>query len=218
MDLNKLASAGFDLKGKFHSHVTVQLQGVGGGLQKLKDFCRSNRGMKPTLVDLQDFLGSRAVDAMVTKHYFDDKSGAVARIASDLELVSRGLTNLGLIVLRVKLEHESQPSLQEFSEETYREVHVRLALDSQSHAKSMEFLKENARTFGYAPSANLFSTKGDVIGQFLTLRHYSGNVEESNNKIQDLLGFLDSNAILVTEVKREVVAFDTNLQLDKWWA
>lgn len=179
---------GANLVGKFHAHLTMNVS-----VPEIK-------GWKPTTIILSG--EKEQTDVMLTKHYFvpSRKTPTVDDIYADIKNTCENVK-----VLRVKIEHESLPTVAP-SEKTYRECHIKIFVP---HGISCEYPD------GYVRSRNPKQVSDDGSIFFLNRRWYSGSIESINKELQDLV--LDP-AIQIHETKVESTIFDSNKELDAWWA
>ncbi len=204
--------------GKFHSHISIGAVSGSENLEPLAKFCRESVGSKITVIDLYTFDGRAQKDCMVTKYYFTKTPDEIYKLIKDLHKTAEAISLLGYKVLRIKLEHESLPTFQEFNKENYREIHIKMRIGKINYNKTMEFLKENSKKFGYVPSSNPMSIETETVHQFINIRYYDGDLYAVNNRVNVLTDFLRAHDIDVEEVKMETAVFDTNIDLDRWWA
>lgn len=203
------------IDGKFHSHITVNVQGA-EQLDALRQFCRA-RKVKLTVIDLEHFDGRQQRDVMTTQHYRIEGDDAVHQIIDQLTALVGELKAADYDVVRVKLEHESLPTLPVFGAHNYREVHIKLRIEPDQYDQTMRWLKDHAAAFGYVPSNNPNERKTQWVTQFINLRLYEGTLAQTDQHVDALVDFLTDNDVHVAEVKRETTVFDTNLDLDHWW-
>ena len=205
------------LRGRFHSHITVRATAAALGA-----FCAERPGLKATVIDLADFAGRAQQDRMVTAYHFSPGGAeGMAHIGAQLDQTVAALQAAGLEVLRVKLEHEALPTLEPFSPTRYREVHVKLRLDTADHAAVMDRLRQHAARFGYVPSRSPAQhlDGGRSLHQFLNLRLYAGTLADTQAQVAALHAFLtDDCGLEVVEIKQETAILDTAHDLDRWWA
>ncbi|MCB9677136.1 MAG: hypothetical protein H6737_18610 [Alphaproteobacteria bacterium] len=201
------------LTGRFHSHLTVATH----ELDRLRGFCSTNR-IKLTVVDLDDAEGRVQRDVMTTRYHKDDAPGAVGRIADDLLDLGARLGGAGFLVLRAKLEHESEPSLEPYGPGRYHEVHIKLAIPADGYDTERAWLVENGRPHGFVASSNPRERTGDTVVQFVNLRIYEGDRSAADARVDEVLAVLGARGLDVVEVKRETTVFDTHHALDRWWA
>jgi hypothetical protein len=206
------------VSGKFHSHITTRLEAPEDPkrLQELQDFCRAHR-VKLTLIDLSRFDGPAQRDVMTTQHHRDPSPDAVHHIIDALTALCRALIAAGFPILRVKLEHESLPTLPAFSPSQYREVHVKLAIPPDDYPDTMRRLALDAPRFGFVPSRNPLDRKPDAVTQFLNMRLYQGTLADADAHTHALVEHLRSLSIPIREVKQETAIFDTHRDHDRWW-
>ena len=201
--------------GKFHSHITVEINEQ-AQLEQLKAWCRE-RKIKLTVIDLERQERTQR-DVMTTQHYRIEEPDAVAQIVDKLKALSLELEAHGYEVLRVKLEHESLPTLPRFSAHQYREVHIKLHLKPERYEQDMTRLKQLGQQQGFVPSSNPNERTHEHIAQFVNMRLYDGELTQTEAKIEQVLEALQAHELDVAQVKAETTILDTNLALDRWWA
>ncbi len=201
------------LVGRFHSHLTVATT----ELERLRAFCRA-RKIKLTVVDLDDQKGREQRDVMTTRYHRDEEPGAVGRIADDLVTLGNQLDGAGFLVLRAKLEHESQPSLEPYAPGRYHEVHIKLSIPAAEFDSRREWLRTEGPNHGFVASSNPRERTDTHVLQFVNLRIYEGTLADADVRVESLLTTLADAGFAVIEVKRETTVFDTHHALDRWWA
>lgn len=203
------------LCGKFHSHITVEL-GEQASLEALKGWCRE-RKIKLTVIDLERQQRTQR-DVMTTQHYRIEEDDAVAQIIDELILLSQALIAHGYEVSRVKLEHESLPTLPRFDRRQYREIHIKLHLEPARYEQDMALLEQLGASLGFVPSSNPNERTEVHVAQFVNMRIYEGDLAQSEAKIAQLVEALKAHELHVAQVKAETTILDTNLERDRWWA
>jgi len=207
------------IRGKFHSHITLALTSA-EGREALAQYCREER-VKLTLIELADFDTRQQTDVMTTEHYRENGEDAVATIVGRLIERVGSLTEAGFEVLRVKLEHESRPTLERCREQQYGETHIKLAIPNEAFAEAMEWLREGAAQHHYVPSSNPRSRSEEETIQFVNRRFYDHSLEAWDEAVAQWRQWLEAEGpahqIRIVEVKSEMTLFDTNLSLDAWW-
>lgn len=207
------------LRGRFHSHVTVQAHA-----EAVAAFCAARPGLKATIIDLADVAGQRKQqDRMVTAYHFSPGGAAgMAHIAAQLARTADDLQAAGMPVLRIKLEHEALPTLEPFSPQQYREIHIQLHLpaDPGDRERTLAWLRAQAPAFGYVPSQNPAQILADGSRHhFLNLRRYAGTLPEIDAQVQALCHHLQQvGGLSIVEVKQETTLLDTHQERDRWWA
>lgn len=203
------------LCGRFHSHLTVRSDGA-ERLASLEEVARGHCA-KVTVIDLARFDERSQRDVMTTRYHQDPEPGALGRIADDLADFARDLERAGLPVVRVKVEHESEPSLSTYTATNYHEVHVKLALAESSFEADRAWLAEQGPRFGWVPSTNPYERRQGVVVQFVTLRCYEGDRESADAVVSSVRQALDARGLRVLEIKRETTVLDTRREHDAWW-
>jgi hypothetical protein len=202
------------LCGRFHSHLTVR--GDLPSLSVLEEVARAHRA-KVTVIDLARPGSQSQRDIMTTRYHQDPEPGALGRIADDLATFARALQQAGLPVVRIKVEHESEPSLPCYTPSHYYEVHVKLALGEDTFESDRAWLAEQGPRFGWVPSTNPYERREGLVIQFVTLRCYEGDRARADQVVAGVVSALDARGLHVIEVKRETTVLDTRSEHDAWW-
>jgi hypothetical protein len=202
------------LCGRFHSHLTVRSDLP--SMAALEEVARAHRA-KVTVIELARFDTQSQRDIMTTRYHHDPRPGALGRIADDLATFARALQGAGLPVLRVKVEHETEPSLLSYTASHYHEVHVKLALDESTFEADRAWLAEQGPRLGWVPSSNPYERREGLVIQFVTLRCYEGDRAAADQVVANVISALDARGLTVLEVKRETTVLDTHRQHDAWW-
>lgn len=201
------------LEGKFHSHITVNCDMT--RIDELKSLCKQLY-CKVTVIDLER-EDRRQQDVMLT-HHFHTQHGhysSVDEIRAKLERDCATLNGCGFPTLRIKLEHESLPTVAP-NNENYREVHFKCVIPADQRDDVIERVAKFDNTV--VPSSNPFEKRTDgTVVQFFNKRYYDGTVDQVDRLSEEIEQHLNTLCD-VKEVKRESVVFDTNLNHDKWWA
>lgn len=198
------------LRGRFHSHLTVR----GGPSDRLERAAREVQA-KVTVIDL---AGDRRAeqDVMLTRYHLDDAPGALGRIADALLAACATLEAAGIEVARVKVEHESEPSLSRFDAERYHEVHIKLAVEAARFDAVYPWLTRGDH--GWVASRNPRERRPDRVLQFVTLRCYDGDRADADARVARAAATLRDAGLEIVEIKRETAVLDTDLARDAWWA
>lgn len=203
-----------ELCGRFHSHITVRVEPE--RLPLLQQVARSHQA-KVTVIDLEGESERAQRDIMTTRYHLDDAPGALGRISEALARFAADLEGAGLPVLRVKVEHESEPSLQSYTDIRYHEVHIKLSLDEPSFARDRAWLAEQAPRMRWVPSRNPYERRDGRVVQFVTMRCYEGDRASADRMVDAALSALSARELQVVEVKRENTVLDTHRAHDAWW-
>jgi hypothetical protein len=195
-----------ELKGKFHCHITYEIDNA--------NEVKPPHSWKSTIVTLSK--AARTMDDfMITKHYVipSEKTPDLSALMSDVHNTTIMLMTSNK-VLRVKIEHESLPTVSP-SQSTYREVHIRvLPYENGYPADDFVLLEDWVR------SSTQLNGWNKQESFFVNRRFYSGSVEKVDAIIYkqlDVMKLLNPHHRFV-EVKIESTIYDTNLYHDKWWA
>lgn len=189
-----------NLKGKFHVHLTLLCN----------SFDSSLKSWKTTIIQLNKGEQEQ-LDVMLTKHYFvpSRKTQSLEDIKSDVAQAVVDVKKLGYRVVRVKLEHESLPTLAP-SRENYRECHIKLKLPKDYVLDCPE---------GFVKSSNPLAQLAEHDVYFINKRWYDGCVDSIEAEVAQAAAYVSQhNSVEVLEAKVESVVLDSNQMLDKWWA
>lgn len=203
-----------ELCGRFHSHITVRVDPERETL--LQQVARSHQA-KVTVIDLEGASEQAQRDIMTTRYHLDESPGALGRISEALARFASDLEAAGLSVLRVKVEHESEPSLKSYSDVRYHEVHIKLSLGESSFVQDRAWLVEQGRQMRWVPSRNPYERRDGRVVQFVTMRCYEGDRASADRLVEDALAVLSARGLSVIEVKRENTVLDTHRAHDAWW-
>lgn len=210
------------LAGKFHSHLTVTPRD-----QAEAERAAALSGGKLTTIDLS--RGDRAQkDVMITHHYvtgsrgFEDENDVLAV----LQARARQLRDSGVVVSRVKLEHDlldrasDRLDIPNSLARLYTEIHVKCAVTEGDRPR----LLATAADMGWHPSRNPFATREDGrLVQFVNRRFY---VNGTPLRLVDIDASVDAVVagmlaavpdLWVEECKYESAIFDSNDAHDRWW-
>ena len=202
------------LLGKFHAHLTFNLRDE--QIELCRQWCR-DRKVKLTIIDLANSTGRSQTDVMLTVHFRESTSDAIERITKRLIELTELTEESGFTVTRIKLEHESLPTLPRFDRQHYQEVHIKLDIPARLYEKDYQRLLELGEQQGFVPSQNPLQRSENIITQFANLRIYEGNYESASIQIKRITQALANRGFSVKEVKRETIVFDTAQALDSWW-
>jgi hypothetical protein len=205
----------FALEGKFHSHITLRMQHE-QEVERLRRFCRAHR-VKLTVIELGDFNTQAQRDVMTTQHHKYTGEDAMTRVLNQIGALVDALVEEQFEVTRVKLEHESMPTLPVFSKGTYREVHIKLHIPHAEYDEVMQTLAAQASSYGFVPSSNPNERRDAYIAQFLNLRFYKGDAAQAQAHVDTLTEHLSAQGLHVAQVKSETTILDTNQGWDAWW-
>ncbi|MCA9490103.1 MAG: hypothetical protein KC621_09270 [Myxococcales bacterium] len=202
-----------ELTGRFHSHLTVAEVPDAAAFDRL---CRRHHA-KRTVIDLDRFDDRVQRDVMTTRYHQDDAPGALGRLVDDLRAMCADLEAAGLRVLRVKVEHESLPSLPTYGATRYHEVHVKLDLPEDGYDDVMAWLREQAPATGWVPSRNPNERREGRVLQFVTFRCYEGDRALADERVAEVRARLEARGLRIAEIKRETTVLDTRVDHDAWW-
>lgn len=192
----------YNITGKFHAHITIE--GYNDGF-----ICP--KGWKNTIITLNKNNREQR-DIMITRHFLhgSNKNPDFKSIEQDCNDAKLELENNGSIVTRIKLEHESLPTVDP-TINNYRECHVKIKKPLNINLVLID---------NFVESSNPMESHIDYSIVFINARYYSGTVDDIDIKIDNQINeFKILNPLCeVIEVKKESTIFDTNLELDRWWA
>jgi len=206
------------LGGHFHSHVTLRVPADldGGARARLEHIARAQRS-KLTVIDLADLATRVERDVMLTRHFVEAPEGGLGRIADALRRTVVNLVGAGVEPVRVKVEHESEPSLSCYDAEHYHEVHIKLAIAPADHEVTLAWLKQVGASVGWRPSRNPYERRSDQITQFVTMRAYEGDRPTVDARVEVAEAALRERGLVPLEIKRETTVLDTRREHDAWW-
>ena len=192
-----------DLAGNFHAHITVR---VDDGKEVVPP-----AGWKTTIIVLNKD-DRQQKDVMITRHFKTgtDKTPDVSNIVTSVEMAVYVLECRGYEVIRGKLEHESLPTFAP-SVEHYREAHVKVKVPNGVTLNTIP---------GYVQSRNPMVTHDDYQVVFLNSRYYDASVRLVDHDVDQCVAEIQriNPDCEIVEVKKETTVFDSNHDLDKWWA
>lgn len=194
----------YDLKGNFHCHITYTTN-------KDTNLNFEVYGWKNTIITLnKDDV--EQTDVMITKHYKlgSEKTPDYVSIIKNINDAVFSLEGYAVDVVRVKLEHESLPTLKT-NQYNYRECHIKIMKPKSDFVVSIP---------GFVQSRNPMEVTGTHSTVFLNARFYDGDVDSIDRYIDASVKFISTlnPHAKILEVKKETCIEDTNLNLDKWWA
>jgi hypothetical protein len=190
-----------NLEGRFHAHITIETTEVG---------FRPPKGWKTTIIILNKDNRIQQ-DIMVTRHFVvNSPIRTLKSIQEELSLATDILQEDGHKILRVKLEHESLPTVYP-SESFYRECHIKIK-------KPIDIALITIPGFVQSKNPMIQDLLTETV--FLNARYYSGSIEEIDKSINCAYGQISelNPNCKILEVKIESTVYDSNLELDKWWA
>ena len=191
------------LKGKFHAHITVRESTARTWIVP--------KGWKTTIIVLNRENRSQK-DLMITRHFMlgSEKTPDMVSIMDEMELATQDMSAQGYDILRAKLEHESLPTLAP-AHDTYREAHVKIQVPTGVLLQTVP---------DYVMSSNPMVSYPEYKVLFLNARYYEGTTEEVDRHVDYSVAMIKqaNPQCTVMEVKKETTVFDTNHNLDKWWA
>lgn len=191
-----------ELDGRFHAHLTILTD---------KPNFECPKGWKVTIILLRKGDVEQQ-DIMITKHFVKGtpKTPKTLSIYVDCERAKLELEYAGHKVIRTKIEHESLPTFAP-SEAHYRECHVKIKKPVGTKLIAVP---------GFVESNNPMEVTDTHSTVFLNARFYSGSVNEVDETVDSMIDQVRKLNPLCTilEAKKESAIYDSNLNLDKWWA
>lgn len=212
------------LIGKFHSHLSISSDDV----NVLKQAVTIAKG-KLTVIDLanSDVHGR---ECMVTNHFVTGYRGFenVDQIIAHMKQVAANINKLiDVDVVRIKVEHElfhpkSAPSQinQSLYHYNYTECHIKTLIKSSDKNK----LTGIATNSGWKLSSNPFSVSSRGIVQFINKRFHPNDYKGVDmlklikNSVDQMANRLCITGYDILECKIETAVYDSNSDLDAWWA
>lgn len=191
-----------EITGKCHAHITIEGANVRFSCPK---------GWKVTIIVLNNEVQEQQ-DIIITRHFLigSKKTPKVSDIYEEMNRASDYLKSIERTVLRMKLEHEELPSF-EPSVEHYRECHIKIRHPRKDQLLSIP---------GFVPSRNVLEDVDVQRIAFLSARYYTGTLQNVDFAIDcavETIRQLNPNAKILS-VRKESIVFDSNLEMDKWWA
>lgn len=203
------------MRGKYHSHLTIK------GTEKEAERARDLVGGKVTIIELERSQVQQ-VDIMLTHHFVAGNKGLEDHydVLASLKAKAHQLSNSGINVIRVKVEHElfderSRPEdvMVSLQISDYIETHIKCEV---SHG-DLSNLKAIASEMGWHPSRNPRQQGAETCVQFVNRRFYGildlPSIEGAGAEIVARI----SPICKILEVKMETAIFDDNGGLDAWW-
>lgn len=212
------------LVGKFHSHLTIKCD----TLEVLKEAASLAKG-KLTVIDL---AANKNVgrECMITNHFVTGYHGfdSSAHIIDHLKNVASKINStLDAEVIRIKVEHElfhprslASQINQSLYQYDYTECHIKVLIPPTI---PIDCIRQIAESANWRLSSNPFSVSDDGIVQFINKRFYT-----NDNSGCDILTLINDSVdnmvrqiypgVDIIECKIETAVYDSNADLDAWWA
>lgn len=200
------------LNGKFHSHITISSKDIKKAENLLKSL---NIGHKITVIELSNFKNKKQEDAMITQHFHTRKWQNYKNIENFLKNLVIIFEQHNIKVIRLKIEHEDvdyNPS-----DCCYIESHIKVEIPLSQRENFLLKVKNIPELNGFVPSRNPNEIKGIICHQFLNKRWYDGSYTDLKNDIEKATSILN-DMCNIKEIKIESAVFDSNTNLDRWWA
>ena len=192
----------YELKGTCHAHITIADDST-------TFICP--KGWKIAIIVLNNQIKTQK-DVIITRHFGigSTKTPTMNDIYDSVKYAIIELKEQGINILRAKLEHETLPSL-EPCKEHYRECHLKF-----KHPKNEPLITIP----GYVASRNIMEEIDTHSIAFLSARYYAGSlilVDTAIDIASETIKILNPKAELLS-VHKESIVFDTNPEMDNWWA
>ena len=200
-----------NLIGKFHSHITVL---DGSRASDILDI--NNIRHKATTIKLSGD-GAEQIDVMITQHFHTRRWGSYSNIKAEILRTKKILTDSGVAVIRVKIEHEDLPTIPP-SEFNYRECHIKMRIPNSIYCGLISKLSQDTKLNKFRLSNNPNEVKDEYTHHFLNARVYSGTIIEFDSNVQEAANHLRGLGVNVIEAKIESTIYDSRLSHDRWWA
>ena len=196
----------------YELHVTVKAD----DLERFRADC-AKIGVKPIVLDLQDYAGGSVMQDVMTSSKF---TALPKRYATELNLVVEELQELGYEVVRTKVEAApynpvcpSEVNDIIMRRGQYFEAHFRVL----TREDRLERLREHCECLDAHLSKNIFKKDGAKIAILVTYRHYRGTIEGFQDMV-DLVGrSLKHKGFEVDKTEVEFVVYDSNGNHDDAW-
>ena len=189
-----------------------------------KDVCKDiGNGVKPIVLELHNSGRYEATKDIMTSSIF---IGKTSDALEELKRIKTYLTQHGYLVERGKIEaapfHPRVPtSINGFShiENGYFESHIEVYVDSnESSSASMKVLKEKMYGKNIHISSNLLKPKADTFIAMLTIREYTGTLEEFKLVLANTREYIETSGFTINgKDVIEYCLYDTNITQNKDW-
>ena len=121
-------------------------------------------------------------------------------------------------IIRFKIELLNNPYyFKKYTEDNYREVHIKLELPTAQFDSIKAILKANENKFGYSLSQNTNEANNEITAYFINLRYRKGTPKTADSHLAKIINFIDKNNIKIKEIKEEVSLHDSNKDYDRFW-
>lgn len=207
---------------KIPHEIHITIQGRDGANIDLEDFravC-SKLGVKPIVLDLHTKEGAEIKDIMTSSISVSSTATAIYKMNE----LKEQLTKRGYNVVRNKLEsvpwHPMVPNREnkfKHTEGCYFESHIEVFIDG-SNPLSMPALKGIAANHDLHVSRNFFKrTDSGIFTIMLTLRDYTGTIEDFKQKVSEAREAIKSSFDLTGKEEIEYCLYDSNTDHDNIW-
>lgn len=196
----------------YELHVTVKAD----DLERFRADC-AKIGVKPIVLDLQDYAGGSVMQDVMTSSKF---TALPKRYATELNRVVEELRELGYEVVRTKVEaapynpvcpSEVNDIIKRRGQ--YFEAHFRV----KTLEHELPRLRKHCECLDAHLSKNIFKKDQEGITILITYRHYRGTIEGFQD-IVDLVGrSLKHKGFEVDKTEVEFVVYDSNGNHDDAW-
>lgn len=201
----------------YELHVTVNAED-GIDIEKFKNDC-ANLKVKPIVLDLQNQLGEKVMDDVMTSSKCLGNNGDAFE---EMKRISNSLSELGYNVIREKIEaaywHTKAP-FKDFGDtqmpkDCYFECHFGVICSDEV----LPALSQIAKDTDSHLSKNAFKSYEDgTYTIMLSFRSYTMMYEDFREHLDKIVNLLHKNNFVVDKEIVEFSIFDTKVQHDKEW-
>ena len=202
--------------GPIEIHITVKLENTESAKRGFLDACKSNQG-KAIWIELDK--GETINQPMYGVRLNSTAEEYIKRIESLVDVF-----NQNFLVNRVKIEAgpknmnipKSSDEAKDEPIDCYFEHHVELRLDVGA---DLEKLKSDLSRYSGYVSRNAFKieTETGTHTRFVTQRFLNLGDGEADDKLAELISYVEDENIEIASVEREYNIFDSNFNLDNGW-
>lgn len=202
----------FNRPGKYHVHFTIH--GTPDDARKVANIT----GTKPTIIHLYSSAKTQ-VDPMLTKYFSPRSDQDVTTIMNDIRHIGNRITECGTPLIRTKLEYidEIQDDLV-LDDHTYVEAHLKMVALMDDYDTMLGTATTLGKENGFALSRNPNDIHRGKIRHFANMRIKTGNAIGAKSRVRDIENILTDHGIAIQETKIELNVYDSNHDIDRWWA
>jgi len=170
---------------------------------------------KETIIGLRNG-STHQTDSMKTKHFIPKTPDIKKDVSSCLSLAKSTFNSNSRI--KIELLGNLELFTQNYSTTHYRELHFKLFIPSTLISTQLQTLNDMCSHYKLALSTNPRTIHHDGISQFLNDRLYEGDFKSTNAKIKTIKDALHAHGIKLLSITDEDNLYDSNKQVDSWWA